>query len=102
MQELLGILGGVVIGFPIAYLVGLSMNIKVRPHVLPFLYVLIVFIGDLFFVMDENGKLAKKISPIEAVREQTSGTRKVKHVSKHFRKDLRRAGRLCIQESDEQ
>lgn len=50
MQELLGILGGVVIGFPIAYLVGLSMNIKVRPHVLPFLYVLIVFIGDLFFV----------------------------------------------------
>ena len=78
MQELLGILGGVVIGFPIAYLVGLSMNIKVRPHVLPFLYVLIVFIGDLFFVMDENGKLAKKISPIEAVREQTSGTRKVK------------------------
>ena len=78
MQELLGILGGVVIGFPIAYLVGLSMNIKVRPHVLPFLYVLIVFIGDLFFVMDENGKLVKKISPIEAVREQTSGTRKVK------------------------
>ena len=78
MQELLGILGGVVIGFPIAYLVGLSMNIKVRPHVLPFLYVLIVFIGDLFFVMDENGKLVKKISPIEAVRGQTSGTRKVK------------------------
>ena len=28
--------------------------------------------------MDENGKLAKKISPIEAVRGQTSGTRKVK------------------------
>ena len=78
MQELLGILGGIVIGFPIAYLVGLSMNIKVRPHVLPFLYVLIVFIGDLFFVMDENGKLVKKISPIEAVRGQTSGTRKVK------------------------
>ena len=78
MQELLGIFGGVVIGFPIAYLVGLSMNIKVRPHVLPFLYVLIVFIGDLFFVMDENGKLVKKISPIEAVRGQTSGTRKVK------------------------
>ena len=78
MQELLGILGGVVIGIPIAYLVGLFMNIKVRPHVLPFLYVLIVFIGDLFFVMDENGKLVKKISPIEAVREQTSGTRKVK------------------------
>lgn len=78
MQELLGILGGVVIGFPIAYLVGLSMNIKVLPHVLPFLYVLIVFIGDLFFVMDENGKLVKKISPIEAVRGQTSGTRKVK------------------------
>ena len=78
MQELLGILGGIVIGFPIAYLVGLSMNIKVRPHVLPFLYVLIVFIGDLFFVMDENGKLVKKISPIEAVRGQTSGTRKIK------------------------
>lgn len=78
MQELLGILGGVVIGIPIAYLVGLSMNIKVRPHVLPFLYVMIVFIGDLFFVMDENGKLVKKISPIEAVRGQTSGTRKVK------------------------
>ena len=78
MQELLGILGGVVIGIPIAYLVGLSMNIKVLPHVLPFLYVLIVFIGDMFFVMDENGKLVKKISPIEAVRGQTSGTRKVK------------------------
>ncbi len=78
IQELLGILGGVVIGFPIAYLVGLSMSIKVRPHVLPFLYVLIVFIGDLFFVMDENGKLVKKITPIEAVRGQMSGTRKVK------------------------
>lgn len=78
MQELFGILGGIVIGFPIAYLVGLSMNIKVRPHVLPFLYVLVVFIGDLFFVMDENGKLVKKISPIEAVRGQTSGTRKIK------------------------
>ena len=78
MQELFGILGGIVIGFPIAYLVGLSMSIKVRPHVLPFLYVLVVFIGDLFFVMDENGKLVKKISPIEAVRGQTSGTRKIK------------------------
>ena len=78
MQELLGILGGIVIGFPVAYLVGLSMSIKVRPHVLPFLYVLVVFIGDLFFVMDENGKLVKKISPIEAVRGQTSGTRKIK------------------------
>lgn len=78
MQELLGILGGIVIGFPIAYLVGMSMNIKVRPHVLPFLYVLIVFLGDLFFVMDENGKLVKKITPIEAVRGQTSGTQKVK------------------------
>ena len=78
IQELLGILGGIVIGFPIAYLVGLSMSIKVRPHVLPFLYVLVVFIGDLFFVMDENGKLVKKISPIEAVRGQTSGTRKIK------------------------
>lgn len=78
MQELFGILGGIVIGFPVAYLVGLSMSIKVRPHVLPFLYVLVVFIGDLFFVMDENGKLVKKISPIEAVRGQTSGTRKIK------------------------
>ena len=78
MQELFGILGGIVIGFPVAYLVGLSMSIKVRPHVLPFLYVLVVFIGDLFFVMDENGKLVKKISPIEAVRGQISGTRKIK------------------------
>lgn len=78
MQELLGIIGGIAIGFPVAYLVGLSMSIKVRPHALPFLYVLVVFIGDLFFVMDENGKLVKKISPIEAVRGQTSGTRKIK------------------------
>lgn len=68
MQEILGVALGMLIGFPVAAIIGAFSNIKVGVHIAPILFVLVAFIGDLYFVMKENGNIVKKIFPVEAVR----------------------------------
>ena len=35
---------------------------------MPVAFVLVAFLGDLYFVMTENSKIVRKITPVEAVR----------------------------------
>lgn len=67
-QELAGIILGMVLGFPIAVVIGVRAGIKVGLHIVPVIFVLVAFLGDLYFVMKENSRVVKKISPVEAVR----------------------------------
>ncbi|MCM1173286.1 MAG: ABC transporter permease [Clostridium sp.] len=67
-QELAGILIGMVLGFIGAFFIGKSLEIKAGFHIIPVLFVLVAFLGDLAAAMDEMGKLVKKLTPVEAVR----------------------------------
>ncbi len=67
-QELAGLILGIVLGFPIAVAIGAGTGIKAGLHIVPIIFVLVAFFGDLYFVMKENSKVVKKISPVEAVR----------------------------------
>ena len=73
IQELFGIACGMIIGYLAAVIIGSISHIKVGIHLIAVAYVFIVFIGDMYFVMRENSKLVKKISPIEAVRGNLTG-----------------------------
>ncbi len=73
IQELFGIACGMIIGYLAAVIIGSISHIKVGIHLIAVAYVFIVFIGDMYFVMRENSKLVKKISPIEAARGNLTG-----------------------------
>lgn len=73
IQELLGIACGMIIGYLAAVIIGSISHINVGIHLIAVAYVFVVFIGDMYFVMRENSKLVKKISPIEAVRGNLTG-----------------------------
>ncbi|MCM1272657.1 MAG: ABC transporter permease [Clostridium sp.] len=68
IQEISGVALGMLTGFLVAAIIGAVSNIKVGLHIVPVLFVLVAFIGDLYFVMKENSNIVKKISPVEAVR----------------------------------
>lgn len=79
-QEMAGMLLGIVLGFPVAWLIGYVSHIKVGFHLLPVFFVLVAFLGDLYFVMLENSKLVKKLTPVEAVRGNLAvKKRKLRH-----------------------
>lgn len=72
IQELTGVLLGMVLGYTGAVIVGIFLHLKVRIYMIAIAYVLVVFLGDLYFVMKENSKLVRKISPIAAVNDNQS------------------------------
>lgn len=71
-QELAGLVLGMIVGYIAAFIIGAANHIKVGIHIVPVMFVLIAFIGDLVFVMYENSKLVKKLTPVEAVRGRFS------------------------------
>lgn len=83
LQEMAGIAVGMVLGFFAAVVIGVVSGIKVGIHIVPILFVLVAFIGDLFFVMIENSKTVKSMSPLAAVRGTFSvKNRKIKRRGK--------------------
>ena len=68
IQEITGIIFGMALGFMTSFIIGKMSGIKVGLHIIPILFVLVAFLGDLYFVMDENSKTVRKISPVDAVR----------------------------------
>lgn len=74
-QEMAGILLGYVAGYFVALIIGWFVHIKVGIHLVPVLFVAIAFIGDLYFVMQENSKIVKKLTPVEAVRGNFAPTK---------------------------
>ncbi|MDE5873603.1 MAG: ABC transporter permease, partial [Lachnospiraceae bacterium] len=68
IQEITGLIFGMVLGLMTSFVIGKISGIKVGLHIIPILFVLVAFLGDLYFVMDENSKTVRKISPVDAVR----------------------------------
>lgn len=72
--EGIGIIGGTIIGTIFSLIAGAVINhilgtdIIAGFHMLPFLLVLIVFFGDLYFAMNENSKLVTRMTPVSAIR----------------------------------
>ena len=67
-QEITGLILGMGLGLPISMIIGAILGIKVSLHIVPVAFVLVAFLGDLYFVMTENSKIVRKITPVEAVR----------------------------------
>ncbi len=68
IQEITGLIFGMALGLVTSFIIGKISGIKVGLHIIPILFVLVAFLGDLYFVMDENSKTVRKISPVDAVR----------------------------------
>ncbi len=68
IQEISGLFFGMMAGFIMSFIIGKISGIEVGLHIIPVVFVLMAFLGDLYFVMDENSKTVRKISPVDAVR----------------------------------
>ncbi|MGN0403148.1 MAG: ABC transporter permease [Acetatifactor sp.] len=70
LLEMSGIAVGTVLGFLVYLIPARAFEVKIGFHaiVLPFIW--IVFLGDLFFVMQENCKLVDKFTPVAAINGQ--------------------------------
>lgn len=68
IQEITGLIFGMALGLMTSFIIGKISGIEVELHIIPILFVLVAFLGDLYFVMDENSKTVRKISPVDAVR----------------------------------
>lgn len=68
IQEISGLIFGMMAGFIMSFIIGKISGIQVGLHIIPVVFVLVAFLGDLYFVMDENSKTVRKISPVDAVR----------------------------------
>lgn len=66
--ELTGIAIGVLIGTILSMLAGAILQVQAGFHILPAVFILIVFLGDLYFAMQENCKLVVNMTPVSAVR----------------------------------
>ena len=67
-MELTGIAAGVLLGTLVSVILGFLKNVDVGFHIGPVIPILIAYLGDLYFVMQECSKLVTKISPVSAVR----------------------------------
>jgi hypothetical protein len=66
--ECLGVVLGVVVGYPVSLIVGVFFHNFVAFHLLPVVMILAVFLFDLFFVMQESAKFVNNMTPVSAVR----------------------------------
>ena len=66
--ELIGNALGFVLGFIASLIIGYFLKWEVSFHVLPMVPILIAFLGDLYFAMDENCKVLVNMTPVSAIR----------------------------------
>ena len=67
-MELTGIAAGVLLGTFVSVILGFLKNVDVGFHIGPVIPILISYLGDLYFVMQECSKIVTKMSPVSAVR----------------------------------
>ena len=67
-MELTGIAAGVLLGTIVSVILGFLKNVDVGFHIGPVIPILIAYLGDLYFVMQECSKIVTKMSPVSAVR----------------------------------
>ena len=66
--ELTGNALGLVVGFIASLIIGHFLKWEVGFHVLPLVPILIAFLGDLYFAMEENCKVLVNMTPVSAIR----------------------------------
>lgn len=66
--ELTGNAIGVLVGFIISLIIGHYLKLKVGIHFVPIVPLLIAFLGDLYFAMEENCKVIVNMTPVSAIR----------------------------------
>lgn len=72
--EGIGIVCGTILGTGLSLIAGVVINHRLGTnmvagfHMIPCLFVIVVFLGDLFFAMNENCKLVTKMTPVSAIR----------------------------------
>ncbi len=66
--EGIGIGIGLLVGIIVSMIVGHILGFQAYFHILPVIPVLIAFLGDLFFVMEEDCKVVTHMTPVSAIR----------------------------------
>lgn len=66
--ELIGNGIGLVSGFIASLIIGYFLKWKVGFHLIPIVPVLVAFLGDLYFAMEENCKVIADLTPVAAIR----------------------------------
>lgn len=79
LLEISGIVIGIVLGFLVYLPIALMAKMEIGFHVLSVIFIVVAFVFDLYFVMQENCKFVNKLTPVAAVRgEFKIKTRKIK------------------------
>ncbi len=68
IMETAGIVIGVGVGQLGMSLVGVFLSMKLSMHLIPIVFILIAYYGDLYFAMEENCKLVTGMSPVSALK----------------------------------
>ena len=63
-----GMVLGILLGYISSKIIVHFIYVKSEMHVLPIFFIAIAFLGDLYFVMQENCKTVNKMTPVSAVR----------------------------------
>lgn len=66
--ELIGNGIGLLVGFVFSLILGAILKWKVGFHLVPIVPILIAFLGDLYFAMEENCKVIVNLTPVSAIR----------------------------------
>lgn len=67
--ELVGILCGTIIGVVGSLIIGSFLSWENTGfHFIPMVFIMVAFLGDLYFAMDENAKLVADMTPVSAIR----------------------------------
>ena len=66
--ELFGIALGIPVGYAASLFVGYLLKWEVGFHVIPIIPILVAFLDDLYFAMEENCKVLVNITPVSAIR----------------------------------
>jgi hypothetical protein len=70
VQEVIGLIIGIVLGGFITYIIGVFLGVDMGYHVIPMIPVIIAYLGDLYLLIRENAKLVVNMPPISAVKGQ--------------------------------
>ncbi len=66
--EISGIVIGILLGFLVYLPIAVKAELEIGFHVIAVVFILVAFVFDLYFVMQENCKFVNKLTPIAAVR----------------------------------
>lgn len=68
LLEISGIAVGVVLGFLIYLPIAVKLELEIGFHAIGVIFIVVAFVFDLYFVMQENCKFVNKLTPVAAVR----------------------------------